>query len=270
MPNQLNFPNKIPNALNQRPERFAVSDTDLFQVGIKPIWFGTNARDRIEFWIYNADGTIAGHITLDANDTALTVTTVVDNTGAYEYVNLDMGDICRRMGLEQGRYALVANFFRDEVGTEDGNQMFITAISPDRTEVQLKPVSIDQPITKQMYEWVVPSVPKTAAQGLLDQVFGSTDDKTNAVTADLVDADVELITYIAPKLQFAGVSVTYQQLINGMLPAIHARALDLMAADTENINIQNADLEAYIGQAVSDVTTQFVSAGAIDPRLTIF
>src|SRR5690348_11801545 len=119
MPNQLNYPEPITSTINQRPSRFSDRDVALMKNSTKQILFGTSDNDLVEIWIYNSDGTIAYHANIGPTDTALTATTIVDQTGAHELLNLDFTQIQNDIDIEPGRYVLVGNFFRNEVGSED-------------------------------------------------------------------------------------------------------------------------------------------------------
>lgn len=273
MPNQLNFPDPISSFDNIRPSRLASIETNLFQVGIKQVIFGTNVNDRVEVWIYNSDGTIDGHITLNATDTALALNTVVDNTGAYEFLNLDMGDLIRKMGIEQGRYAFVANFFRDEVGSENGYKLYIETISDDRTELRLFPVQVDNPTLRDIYEWVVPSVPKLEAQALIDQTFGkslnfSVNETLNS--SNITDALVALIQDTLDRILHANAIEQYNNTLILILERTYTNLLENMAKDVNNLNVQEADLEFYLTKALSDTIRQLRDQNLIDARFNIF
>jgi hypothetical protein len=272
MPNPENFPNVISVPVDIRPNRLNNSDTDLFQTSTKQVLFGTDARDSVELWIYNPNGSLATHITLDANDDALGLNTVIDNTGAYEYVNLDMTSILSRTGLEQGRYQLVVNFLRTEVGNEIGNKLFIQDISPDRTELQLHAQQVDQDIVSQIYEFVVPSVPRTTAQGLIDLVFHKTvSGQSDVVNESTVASELDLIIPdTIGRIADAHAYGSYSSMINEIINESYRRTLNNMAADTNNLNIQDADLESYIKSAVQSIIQEYKDSGRVDPRFNIF
>ncbi len=271
MPNLENFPNPIPIPINQRPSRLDDNDTKLFESGSQQILFGTNPKDGVELWIYNSDGTLATHVSLDATDDSLGLNTVIDNTGAYEYVNLDMTSIIQRLGLEQGRYQLVANFFRTEVGNEIGNKLFITDISPDRTELRLHPTQLDQTIVNDIYEFVVPSVPRTEAQGLVDLIFAKTSDVSRTISDATVMAEMtlELPDTIA-RVVNSNSYTTYAAMVNNIIQEAYQRTLNNMAADSNNLNIQDADLEGYVSSAVEDIVREHKDAGKVDAKFNIF
>lgn len=272
MPNLENFPNVIPVPIDIRPNRLNDSDTGLIQTSTKQVLFGTDARDCVELWIYNADGSLATHITLAATDDALGLNTVIDNTGAYEYANLNMTAVINRTGLEQGRYQMVANFLRTEVGNEIGNKLFIQNISPDRTELQLHAQQVDQDIVSQIFEFVVPSVPRTTAQGLIDLVFHKTiSGQSDVVNESTVASELDiLIPNTVGRVTNAHAYSSYASMITKIINEAYTRTLDNMATDANNLNIQDVDLETYIRTAVQSIIQEYKDSGRVDPRFTVF
>lgn len=271
MPNSENFPNYISVPIDQRPSRLNSSDTDIFQISSKQILFGTNDRDVVELWFYNPNGSFAAHITLNVHDEGLGLNTIVDNTGAFEFVNLDMTSILNRVGLEQGRYQMVANFFRSEVGTEIGNKLRIVDISPDRTEIKLQPIQTDDSILSDMYEFTVPSVPKNESQGLISFVFGKTANTSHSLTVDMILSEMDrLQPDTSARINNTNSKAVYAAMISGMIEQIYSLVLDNIYADKQNLNIQEYDLQTYIRQAVLDVIKRYKESKAVDPKFNIF
>lgn len=274
MPNQLNFPDPIPVPyIAERPERLSKTDRNLSQVGNKQIVFGTTEKDHAELWVYDSNGSIAGHVNLFATDDALSLTTLVDNTGAYELLNIDMGKAVRLMSIESGRYGFVANYFRDEVGSEVGEHLYIADISNDRTELRLYPKRINDVILREIYEWVVPSVPKLEAQGLIDQTFARSVDFTDqdALNPTKISYDLDvLINGTSSRIQYANAELSFQQMSAKIINLAGDRALIKMAADTTNRYIQEADLQNYIREATGEIIRELRDRGEVDSRFEVF
>lgn len=274
MPNQLNYPDEIPIPyIGVRPSRLTSTDVKFIQNGLKQILFGTTINDLIEIWVYDSNGSVAGHTNLYPESDSLGLITVVDNTGAYEMLDLDMGKIVRIMAVEPGRYGLVLNFFRNEVGSESGDHLYISDISDDRTELRLHPKIVSDSLNRDIYEWIVPSVPKEQAQGLIDQTFGTSDNFTDSQVIDplKVSKDLDLlIDGTMSRVQYSNSIHSYNDLVSAILAEVHTRALDNMAADVGNLNIQDADLDQYLAEAVADVIREFKDQGIIDPRFDVF
>lgn len=274
MPNQLNFPDPITVPyVAERPSRISQTDRNFIQVGEKQIVFGVTERDYAELWVYDSNGSIAGHVNLLATDDALSLTTLVDNTGAYELLNIDMGKAVRLMSIESGRYGFVANYFRDEVGSEAGNKLYISDISSDRTELQLYPRNISPEILREIYEWVVPSVPKIEAQALIDQTFAKSVDFTNTETVNSDNVMVKLNNLIgdtSDRVSYADANIAYVDLIATVTDLVRNKALEKMSNDITNRNIQDADLQIYIASAISDTIRELKDSGRIDPRFEVF
>jgi hypothetical protein len=292
MPNQVNYPDPIPVPyIEYRPERLSEEDRNLVQSGIKQILFGTTARDYAELWVYDSNGGIAGHVNLDATNPTLNLATVISNTGAYELLDINMGEAVRTMLVESGRYGFTANFFRDEVGSEyvdnlkpelgSGNRLYITDISDDRTELRLSPKTVNQTIVDEIYEWVLPSVPKLYAQALIDQTFGRslpTELDAGGAVPDYQVLSHEEVTVELDKLdpttyqriQRSNATTAYQALVTTVTALAGQYALENMAMDVRpsNTNIQQADIERYISEALAKAIHQVKSAGT-DPRFEI-
>lgn len=274
MPNQLNFPDELPSTLvNVRPERLDSTETNFFKIGTKQVIFGESSNDVVEVWVYFADGRVAGQITLNVLDPAIKISTVVDNTGAYEFVNLDFGNITRRLALEQGRYAIVLNIFRNEIGSSTGNKLYIDEISSDRTELRLVANVADNNLLRDIYEFITPSVPKIAAQGLVEQTFGKNIDviESEKVTPDKVKDNLDLlIEDTSSRVNYSESNVSIDQIINTIVDRSYKATLDNMAADVQNKNIQAYDLELYIIAAVQKTILEMNQRNEIDNRFEAY
>lgn len=274
MPNQLNFPDRLPvKIVNERPSRLAKTDTKLFEINKKQTVFGITEKDVVELWIYYPDGRIAGHVLLSPTDESLNLITGIDNTGAYEFLNIEMGEIVRRMQLEQGRYGLVANIFRNEIGSAQGEKLFIQTISEDRTELRLTVNRPSNELLHDIYEFIVPSVPKLIAQGLISQTFNETVDFVNPsdkLDSEKVIKDLDLITSnTSSRINYSDSRGSYDSIMKIVFERVHNLTLDYMDADKNNFNIQEIDLEKYISQATQEVIRQMVDRGEIDNRFEI-
>lgn len=267
MPNQLNFADPIPSALNTRPARLSSRDTNLFQIGERPVWFGTSERDMVEVWVYDTNGNIVNHINIPATSKSLTLTTVVDSTGTYEYLNLDMGQYVRDMVLEQGRYTITVNFFRLEVGSPESPILYVEAISPDRTELRLRLLNEDY--AGDLQEWAIPSVPKLEAKGLVDRSFGKLN--VPGITNSLVEDTIRRIRpQTMEQVAYSETTELYQTLVTQVIQDVYPRILDRMALDVTNEAVQDVEFDNYIRQSVEDVLQQYKSANRIDARFDVY
>lgn len=272
MANQANFPDPLNGTFFQRPERVAAKDLNLLRPGQQQIIFGTTNNDNVEIYVYNPDGSLVGHQTIGPLDTALTLTTLIDNTGAYELLNVDMKDVCNRMGIAPGRYSFVCNFFRDEVGSEAGYKLYISQISDDRTELQLTPVQVTPQTVADLYDWVVPGVPREFAAGLIDQLFSAdiSGSLANAITPDKVAGQLDaLIPGTTGRINYAGAGAAYTLMVNTILTNALPRALDYLANDVFNNEVQQIELDGYVIQAFLDVLYTMQQQNAFDPRFNV-
>lgn len=266
MANQLNFPDQLLNAPLQRPLRLSAKDLKQIRSQNRQIIFGTTDRDVVELWVYNPNGTFAGHINLGPTDQALTLTTLVDPSGPYELLNLDMTRVTQQIALPPGRYAMVANFFRNEVGSEEGYKLYISAISDDRTEVQLYPVEPTAEVIRDIYEFITPAVPRQFAKGLIDQFFGQSLDTIEPERVDLnkLNAQVnEQISGTVTRLRNGGLYDLYTKIIDDLLTRTYAQTIQLLAADVRNYNVQQIEIERYIMDAFDIVIKEMQQSGQI-------
>ncbi len=79
-----------------------------------------------------------------------------------------------------------------------------------------------------------------------------------------------IIPKTSNRISVSNSHTAYATTINEIISAAYTRTLDNMAADTNNLNIQEADLEGYIRTAVSDIVREYKDAGKIDPKFNIF
>lgn len=269
MPNQVNFPDTIPVPyINERLERLTSSEINTIKTDEKQVLFGTDARDVVEIWIYNNDGSVAGHTTLPPTSEILSLTTAIGTSGAYEMLNLDMGKLFRVLAIEPGRYGTVINFFRNEVGSEDGNKLYIAEISDDRTELKLTTKN-DGILSHEISEWVNPSVPKLAAQGLLDQTLGQSLDATEDEKITLDKILSTLNSEINRKLNFSGAGNNFNNMTVTIIQEVRIRALNKMAADKNNLYIQSDDLDAYITESMNEIFRELETKEMVDQRIRL-
>ncbi|MBW3545718.1 MAG: hypothetical protein KY428_09010 [Bacteroidetes bacterium] len=272
MPNQLNYPNPIKTTEFQRPSRILSKDDVLIPSESHEVLFGTHPKDHVEIWVYNPDGSFAGHTKLDVSSAELTLATVVDESGVKELLNVDMNSAARLMGLAPGRYAMVFSFLRDEVGSENGYKLYISDISTDRTEVKLQCVDTDALSKYDLREFTVPSVPRKYAQALMDQVFGKSIDAQlhEKVTPDKVLVELNQIHgNTTDRINFSNSLSSYNKIISTIVNRAHTIALNKMDEDKTNLAVQELELLNYIGKAVDDVIYGMKQSGEIDPRFYV-
>ena len=272
MANQNNYPDKITNLVNQRPSRILATDEEFFLTGEKTVVFGTDAREKVEIWLYNPDGTFAAHKNISLFDSSLGLTTILDNTGAYEFLNLNLQQIGNDIGINPGRYGVVANFFRDEVGSEDTYQLYIKEISDDRTELKLAVIRPDETIQKDVFEFVEPSVPPVFAQAVIDQTYGKAleGDPKDILTLNALKIELQsLIDDILVRINYAGAQDALKVIYDILMERTYKRTLDNMAADIENVYVQKIDLQTYVVNALDFTLHEMKQNNEIDFRFEI-
>jgi len=298
MPNQDNFPEKLTDLQHVRPSRIADDDLALITAESpegdqleRNVVFGQTLRDVVEVYVYDELNNIVAQINVRPDDPAMRLIAFAPDQQAGvgqdqspDLLQMDLVDILGRLSLPPGRYSLAMNYFRDEVGHQEGGnetKMFITDISPSRTEVRLQPVGTTNEIVNEIREFVEPSVPHFVAQALIDQTFGVSIDPiqlTETITLpkfsrELASFDVESQTTgslsVSSRLDRANLAGDFYADFDISLRLIRDRALDILASRASDLQIQDRELRQIIEQATKQVLIEMVTVGEIDPRLQL-
>ena len=272
MANQLNYAETVPNFIGQRPFRPTAADEGNIVTGNKTILFGTTPWDNIEIWIYDFSGATVASVKLLPSDPALRLSTILDNSGAYEFLDLDMATIAQKLYLPPGRYTMTANFFRDEIGSLDGDKMYIDEISSTRTEVRLRMLSATATDLSDIYEFTVPSVPKIFAQGLVAEIFSMnliTTTGESITPGTLLAALNSFISGTISRVATANLQSQYVALITTLNDQIYTETINNIVADVTNRNVQLVDLTKYMSSAIDTVIANYTTSGQLDPRFEL-
>lgn len=271
MANQENFGSPIENLVGERPYRPSTVDQNLTIVREKTVLFGTNPSDNIELWFYFADGTFAATVRLSAEDSSIKLSTTIDNTGAYEYINLDLEKITKYAQLDSGRYTMSVYFLRDEVGTREGNRLLIKDISPSRTEVKLSPVTPDDDMSKDIYEFIVPSVPRLYAKGLIDQVFNKSLNESlgEFISDDEISNQLKNIGNSIERIGNINAEASYLNIIEAIVNRTYQYSIEALEADSKNFNVQSVELQKYIIDALNKSIDEMIVSKEMDSRFLI-
>lgn len=276
MPNPLNFGSDIVTLTAERMFRPSPADESITARGEKTNLFGTSMDDNVELWFYYPDGSYAANLRLSPQNDALSLSTVLDSTGAYEILNLDMTKVILASRLPPGRYSMSAYFYRDEVGSLNGERMLINAISNSRTEVRLTPAQPSATLLTDVYDFVVPYVPKLYAKALLDEIFAKSlnfaPDWTESLNA--LEIGNALNTQGAPntttKIARAHGVDSYTTLIDVIRDRTYAVAVQNLADFAKlDGNIHYSELETIVRDALETVLNDMVSKKEIDPRFQL-
>lgn len=285
MPNQLNFGNPFVDFTAERMYRISVKDQRLLLEGEKTILFGTSDFNNVEIWFYFPNGGLAGSIRLPVTDSDIELMTTVDNTGAYEYVSFNLESIAERTPLNPGRYVAIMYFFRDEVSSKTSdNKLLIKEISPSRTEVRLSPETRTQEIADQIKEFVIPSVPRLFAKGLIDQMFNKSLDaqegefispEFNLNSGSLL-TQLELENGIPPqgnsiseRIERAEAVSSYENLMTELIDRTYFYSILSLSNDYTNWSIQETEIKKYISDALLKALTELEENWLVDPRFNL-
>lgn len=257
--NQLNYVEQITSLVEYRPERPSRADINLTSLGTEYGIFGTRDTDHLEMWVYNYDGSFAGHLNVPPTDESISY--AVMNEIPSLFIDLDV--LFVRMGINPGKYTITLNFFRNEVGSETGYKLFISQMSPDRTELQLKLADISEAALNDLYEFVVPSVPKSRAAEILEEVFASIDH------TKLYSLLKEQNPNIIGAISYADMMNQMTNIFEVIRERTHPRIIEYMNADTTNFAIQDADMRQYVRLALRDVISDINDRRELDSRIVL-
>lgn len=278
MPNQINYPDTLISTNQVRPSRISSNDLSIIKTGETPVIFGETLRDNVELYVYNDTGVVVGHINIGPTDPLISLTKRVDDISAVDYVNLDMVGAFKKAKIQPGRYTLTTNFFRNEVGSEAGYKLYIAEISPSRTEVRLRPVSIDSNVVNDVFEFATPSVSPEFAQGLIDQVFRVSQNFTDSdsLTLALIESiintndisnNVEHGTI--SRINYAGLMNSFYKLYTSLLPLIREHTLDILASHISDVQVQDVELLSYLSDGITQALNDLSGAGMIDKHFNL-
>jgi len=297
MPNSNNFPNKLNSIVDVRPSRTTDKDNTLIRKQSSDgdfirtnVVFGQTLRDVIEFYVYNDVNEIVAHTNIRPNDTALRLVAFVPEQSAGvgqdnipDFLQIDLVNVINRLDLPAGRYSVAVNFLRDEVGKEEDGietKLYISAISPSRTELRIQPIILNGDITQEIREFVDPSVPRLVAQAVVDQAFGISINTSseysitlNGFIQELENIDIKQQTpdglTVTERLQYANLEGSFYNSFNNSLELIRNKVLDLILERPSDLQVQDYELRDIIRQATRETLIEMVSFGLIDPLIQL-
>ncbi len=270
MPRQINYPDSPLNA-QARPIRLNNFDFKLLSVGFKQVLFGQTENDLVEVYFYDSNNTIDSHINLYAPSDALSISTAVDvDNNTQQFLSIDLPKVAELTNLIPGRYSMVLNFFRDEIGSEAGNHLYIKDISESRTEIKLVPFNETPEIFREMYEFIVPSITKLYAQALVDEIFGRSLDALSgeSITFNETISNINRNTpNIISRLNYSGTYNSFKSFIHDVILLTHTKTLDLIQSGDRNI--QESELKSYIAESLSSAITDIKNSGFLNPKIEL-
>lgn len=283
MSNQIDYPDQvlsnIPPAsaadITSRPDRIEINDLYLIvQDTAKSVVFGTTNNDIIELHLYDLNNNYLQTQYIYPTDPSLSITKVVDeiNSTEVDFLNIDLQSAFISMGILPGRYLTTFNFFRNEVGSDFGERLYISDISPSRTEVKLEAIQITNTILQQLYEFIAPSVPRIVAQGLVDQLFSQSLNYTvdESIQSDKVNNElVANYTDTENRLTYAGLNDIFSQFVDLSMKIIDKKILDDMAQNPLDYRIQQPEIESFIYDGIGEALIQMQQQGLLDNRLEL-
>ncbi len=270
MPNHNNFPDPILSDIQNRPLRVSQNDERLLNIGTMTVLFGTTDNDVVEVYLYDSNNSISSHLNFYANDSSLTLESQINSNNIVQLLDLNLPVMASAMNVQPGRYDIVLNFFRNEVGSEEGDQLYISEISPSRTELRLKPVDITDTIFEQLNRFVIPTVPVLDANGLIDQVLGNTSDQTE--NESIAWSNVRSELGLDNRLQYSNTENEVNNFFSTLLSLVNNIALDNLAngiSTNGNTEVEDTELRTYIFDALDKSISALQTQGLLDNRIQL-
>lgn len=181
-------------------------------------------------------------------------------------LQINLVEAIKRLNLSPGRYTIAANFFRDEVGSEDGPKLYIADISPTRTELRLSLVKNDPKTIDDLREFAQPAVPPLDAQALVDETFGVALEGSSVTPAEIETASGVEVT---DRLSRSSRDPDFTTFVNAALPRIRAAVLDGIAARNSDLELQADELREIVQASTQAVLIKLVRGGALHPQLQL-
>ena len=281
MPNDQNYTTEnTRDWIQYRPSRVNQSDSQLIENGALSLPFGLSDKDNVELTLYTQDNQLVYYNVLSGASPSniFTQTMYKDDSGTEHYVlNFNINNAIAGNVIQPGRYIAVINILRDEVGSYNGYRLYIDKISPSRTEARLVIAHPDDVSLNDLYEFIEPSVSRLEAQGLIEQTLrGTTDGLSTTIAEQLAnqaiyryfDSQATEVNSVNARLREASLDTWLDDYINQIIPLIRDRAIDIMASDKKNINIQVEDIMMkYIAPAIQQILNE--TRGLLNPDLNV-
>jgi len=105
-----------------------------------------DSKQKIELHIYSAETWITGNHSINASNAIPNIIDPVTNESLqfpYGVLNIDIFNEFKSLGLTGGNFRFVLNFFKNCIGNYDNQFLKVSEISPDRTEVKLSLIDIE-------------------------------------------------------------------------------------------------------------------------------
>lgn len=268
MPNEFNYSSDEILSIQSRPERISDFEKKAMTLEIRPVVFGLTSNDCIEIHLYDELDNLVNSAVYYAADPSITTSVVLNDLGQTAFLNLNLANMLSGMDVIPGRYTAVLNFFRDEVGSENGERLYIETISNSRTELRLKSISKAPAVQHDIYEFVTPSTPRIFSQAIVNDILGqSLSPEAVKLTAESVLDEMGLavineIDYIP------GGTANIKAFINAALPRINKKTVNFLATKGDR-QIQEPELKGFLFKAIEDSIREMVGEGQLDSRFRL-
>jgi hypothetical protein len=268
MANQLNFITQINNSSDERIHRLSTKDYDLVVRGEVMKLFGTSPKDNLEVWFYFPDGSFASTVKIPITDNSIMLSTMYDVSGYFEYINVNLETVIEYAKLAPGRYSVTIYFFSDEIGSRGHQKLLVKEISPSRTELKLSPVNQNNETATEIFEFVVPSVPRVYAEGIIDEISGQNSDLVKGEAVTITDITQKLDQATLQRISNCGGQASFVDLYNHVMSSMFSASLDKISTSNDP-KVQMLELQAYMSSSLSDTIINFKNSRQIDPRFKL-
>jgi hypothetical protein len=125
---------------------------------------------------------------------------------------------------------------------------------------------------KEIYEFIVPAVPRIISQGLVDQLFSHSTDFILDESIQSTDVNSELSTSYkttSDRIGYAGLTDIFSQFVDLSMKYIREKILEEISKTPQDFRIQQDELNSYILLGIEKALIQMTQMGLLDNRMEL-
>lgn len=303
MPNQKNFRSDVtskldPSILASRVSKFDNEGVLLQEI---PASFGFGPNNNVELHFYSIPENsllLSTTVSLsdisppsgsindvyDGNEKTLKVLVVYDQDNYTNFLRINYTKLFeeKQLSIIPGDYKVTINFFDSEIGTYYDRNIYLTKISPNRTEVELAFVDstagqfdINEEILR---EFIEESLPKPYAIGAAEQIFDTAfnvvdDDFGEGITYEKIidridETTVNRLNNLYQSFEQEGIDLKepLKDYINLALSGMYLKMRETILQRVGDYRIQESEFELFIDDIVNSGSSIQFAQNVVDSK----